>query len=325
VWVEHERDRRLGVALAVTGVFWALYVAAALGYELRVPTAKLRLVSASLLLANAAVTAAGGWLMLDSASNGMGATAWVLAVAGVHAALGLAVRARVSAEAGALLVAVGSALAAIGLALALDGPALVAGWTAESVLLAWVAKRTGDMRGYLGSAVFLGLAAVHTLAVEAPPKALAYGLDSVAQATVAVLLVAAGLVLVSGLLDDASRKVENGVLRIVAAGFALYLGSTLVVELAGGHSGGVDQHAQLALSAFWTTLGFASLVVGLVRDARRLRLAGLTLLGLAVAKVFVVDLAALESIWRVASFLALGLLLLAGAFAYQRVRKERVA
>jgi uncharacterized membrane protein len=325
VWVEHERDRRLGVALAVTGVFWALYVAAALGYELRVPTAKLRLVSASLLLANAAVTAAGGWLMLDSAGNGMGATAWVLAVAGVHAALGLAVRARVSAEVGALLVAVGSALAAIGLALALDGPALVAGWTAESVLLAWVAKRTGDMRGYLGSAVFLGLAAVHTLAVEAPPKALAYGLDSVAQATVAVLLVAAGLVLVSGLLDDASRKVENGVLRIVAAGFALYLGSTLVVELAGGHSGGVDQHAQLALSAFWTTLGFASLVVGLVRDARRLRLAGLTLLGLAVAKVFVVDLAALESIWRVASFLALGLLLLAGAFAYQRVRKERVA
>jgi uncharacterized membrane protein len=46
----------------------------------------------------------------------------------------------------------------------------------------------------------------------------------------------------------------------------------------------------------------------------------LTLLGLAVGKVFIVDLAALESIWRVASFLGLGLLLLAGAFAYQRAR-----
>ena len=41
---------------------------------------------------------------------------------------------------------------------------------------------------------------------------------------------------------------------------------------------------------------------------------------LAVGKVFLVDLANLESIWRVGSFLAIGLLLLAGAFAYQRVR-----
>ena len=49
------------------------------------------------------------------------------------------------------------------------------------------------------------------------------------------------------------------------------------------------------------------------------------LLGLAVGKVFIVDLATLESIWRVASFLAIGLLLLAGAFAYQRVQKETTA
>jgi LPXTG-motif cell wall-anchored protein len=52
------------------------------------------------------------------------------------------------------------------------------------------------------------------------------------------------------------------------------------------------------------------------------RFAGLALLGLAVGKVFVVDLAALASLWRVASFLLLGLLLLAGAFVYQRMRKE---
>jgi uncharacterized membrane protein len=61
-------------------------------------------------------------------------------------------------------------------------------------------------------------------------------------------------------------------------------------------------------------------VVGLVRDRRRLRLGGLALLGLTVAKVYAFDLAALESVYRVGSFLALGLLLLAGAFAYQRVR-----
>ena len=61
-------------------------------------------------------------------------------------------------------------------------------------------------------------------------------------------------------------------------------------------------------------------MVGLVRRRRALRLGGLGLLALAVGKVFLVDLAQLDSIWRVGSFLAIGLLLLAGAFAYQRAR-----
>jgi uncharacterized membrane protein len=325
-WIESERDHRLGLALGVTAAFWALYVVAALGYELRVPTTKLRLSSASLLFTNAALTAAGGWAMLDAAGNHQGATAWVLAVAAAHAALGIGgLRGRISSEVGALLAGVGAALAAVGLALALEGPALVAGWAAEAVLLAWVAKRTGDKRGYVGSIVFLGLAAGHSLIFEAPPRALAYGLDSVPSAVVALLLVVVGTLLVRSLLSDAVRENENGALGLVAAGFAVYLGSVLVVELAGAHPGSVDQNAQLSLSAFWAALGFGSLVAGLVREVRPLRLAGLALLGLAVGKVFIVDLAALESIWRVASFLALGLLLLAGAFAYQRMRKEGTA
>jgi uncharacterized membrane protein len=112
------------------------------------------------------------------------------------------------------------------------------------------------------------------------------------------------------------------VLVLAAAVAGTYLGSVLVVDVAGASPGSVQQHSQLALSAFWAALGFGGLVAGLVRDRRPLRLGGLALLGLAVAKVFVVDLAALASLWRVASFLVLGLLLLAGAFAYQRMRKE---
>jgi uncharacterized membrane protein len=76
------------------------------------------------------------------------------------------------------------------------------------------------------------------------------------------------------------------------------------------------------LSSFWAVCGFAGIVFGLVRDDRRFRLGGLVLLGVAVAKVFLYDLAALESIYRVLSFIALGLLLLAGAFAYQRMRAQ---
>ena len=320
-WLDHERHAHLGIALVVTGAFWVLYLVAALGYELRVPTTTLRLSSASLLLANAAATAGGGWAMLDDAGNGYGATAWVIGLAAAHVVLGVAtLRGRISREIGALIAAVGAALAAVGLALALDGPALVAGWTAEGVLMAWVARRTGDRRGYLGSAVFLGLAAVHAVEFEAPPSALAYGLDPPLRAVTALVLVAAGLSLAAFFLPQDERRSQVDALRIGAAAALVYLASVLVVQAAGAHAGSTTQNSQLALSALWAALGFVSLVAGLARDERPLRLGGLVLLGLAVGKVFIVDLAALESIWRVASFLGLGLLLLAAAFGYQRAR-----
>jgi uncharacterized membrane protein len=322
-WLDHERHGHLGSSLVVLGLFWMLFVVAALGYELRVPTAATRLSSASLLFLNAAATSAGGWQMLHRAGNGMGATAWVLAVAAAHVVVGVAsLRGRVSREIGLLLAAVGVALAGVGIALALDGPALVAGWTAESVLLAVVARRTGDRRGYVGAAAFLAAATVHVLLHEARPSALAYGVESAPKAAVAVVLLCLGFGALAAVLRRDGHADQAFSVAGVAAVLALYLGSVLVVDLAGAHPGTVTQTPQLALSAFWATLGFGSLVAGLARDLKPLRLAGLALLGLAVGKVFVVDLAALESIWRVASFLALGLLLLAAAFAYQRAQRE---
>jgi len=54
---------------------------------------------------------------------------------------------------------------------------------------------------------------------------------------------------------------------------------------------------------------------------RSLRLAGFALLAVAVGKVFLYDMAALDQGYRVLSFVVLGLLLLAAAYAYQRMRR----
>jgi uncharacterized membrane protein len=89
--------------------------------------------------------------------------------------------------------------------------------------------------------------------------------------------------------------------------------------------GGAVQQGQLQLSALWSITGVAALVLGLRRGSREMRLAALGLLGLAVGKVFLYDLAALTSVYRVGSFLGLGLLLLFAALAYQRMRPEEVA
>jgi uncharacterized membrane protein len=316
-WLYAEHNSRLGLTLVVATAFWLLYVAAAIGHELWAPTESLRLSSASLLLVNASVAAAGGWWLIDDAGHRGGANAWLFALAGAHAVLGtLMLRSRASREVALLLYGVAAMLVGIAVAVTLDGPAVVAAWSAEALVLAWAGRRTdAPERGLIAALVFAGLAAAHVLVFEVPPTSLAYGLHSIPTAIGAVALVLVALTGIAIAYDDVKE-----VLAWIGAGLGVYLASALVVDLAGAQEGHSTQTSQLALSGFWAALGFAAILVGLLRQKRALRLGGLGVLALAVGKVFLVDLAHLDSIWRVGSFLAVGLLLLAGAFAYQRAR-----
>jgi uncharacterized membrane protein len=321
IWLEDTHRDDVALALPVLLLFWALYVVAAIGYELRVPAAGLRASSAILLLGNALLSAGAGWYMLDDTGHGGLATAWVVGLAVAHVALGGgAFRSRVSREVAALAIAVGMGLSAVGLALALDGPALVAGWAVEAAVLAWVARRTGERRAELGVTVFLALAAAHVLTFDAPPAALLDGVDDLPRALVALAVFAAAALFASRQ-DDGRSAERRLVLEAAAATALVYAGSVAIVDLATtGQPVEPGQTPQVLLSGFWSVLGLAALVIGLLRDDRRFRVGGLALLGVAVLKVFLYDLAALESIYRVLSFVALGLLLLAAAYAYQRIR-----
>lgn len=319
-WLWNEHDGRLGLTLAVAAAFWLLYVVAAIGYELRAPTENLRLSSASLLFVNATVTAAGGWWLIDDAGHRAGANAWLFGLAVAHVALGtLVLRWRVSRDIALLLYGVAAAMIGVAITVSLGGPAVVAAWAAEAMVLAWAGRWTKTPgRGLAAGLVFAGLAGAHVLLFEAPPTALAWGFHSIPLAVGAstlVLLALAGIAI-------ADREDEDlrDIVAWVGAALGVYLASGLVVDLAGAHEHASTQTSQLGLSGFWGALGFAAIVAGLIRDKRVLRLGGLGVLTLAVGKVFLVDLAHLQSIWRVGSFLAIGLLLLAGAFAYQRVR-----
>jgi uncharacterized membrane protein len=319
-WLWNEHGHRLWLTLVVAAAFWLLYVVAAIGHELRAPTRELRLSSASLLFANASVTAGGGWWLIDDAGHRFGANAWLFALAGAHLVLAtLVLRSRASREVALLLYGVGVALVGIACTVALSGPALVAAWSAEALVLAWAGRRTGASgRALVAALAFACLAGGHALVFEAPPTALAWGFHSTPEAVGAIALV---LLALAGIAVAYRENDElRDVVAWVGAGLGVYLASGLVVDLAGAHAHASTQTSQLALSGFWGALGLAAIVAGLARRKRELRLGGLGVLTLAVGKVFLVDLAHLESIWRVGSFLAIGLLLLAGAFAYQRVR-----
>ena len=81
---------------------------------------------------------------------------------------------------------------------------------------------------------------------------------------------------------------------------------------------------QLSISVIWTIYGGAMLTVGIARRSKMLRVLGLLLLGLTIFKVFLFDLSSLEKLYRIISFIVLGLILLAVSFLYQRYR-QRVA
>ncbi|UFN50870.1 DUF2339 domain-containing protein [Roseomonas sp. OT10] len=73
-----------------------------------------------------------------------------------------------------------------------------------------------------------------------------------------------------------------------------------------------------AWTGAWVVLGAAALLAGLRQGAPALRLAGLGLLAVTVVKVFLWDMAELGGLWRVLSFLGLGLALIGLGAVYRR-------
>ncbi|HEV7689169.1 MAG TPA: DUF2339 domain-containing protein [Hyphomonadaceae bacterium] len=72
-------------------------------------------------------------------------------------------------------------------------------------------------------------------------------------------------------------------------------------------------------SAVWIVFAIVTLAIGLARHSVPIRHAGMAVLLLSVAKVFLVDMASLGGVLRAASFLGLGVALIGIAFLYQRL------
>jgi uncharacterized membrane protein len=221
---------------------------------------------------------------------------------------------------------VGLALVAYSAALLLDGPALVAAWSLEAVALARLARARGDGLAAGAAVLHAAAAAAHVLLVEAPPWSLVDGLPDVAEGVVALGALAAAALGVRHLGPSDPRW--QAASSAAAGSAVLFLASCGLISAFQPGGGavpglldlGVREQGQVLLDALWAVVGVGALLVGLRRDRRGLRAAALGLLLLTVGKVFLYDLAALTSLYRVASFVGLGLFLLLGAFAWQRAR-----
>ena len=225
---------------------------------------------------------------------------------------------------GDVLNALGFAAIAYLTAQALSGPVLAAAWALEALALLQMSVSTRSQLPRYAGAAFMTLSLGHALILEAPPAALVTGAPTLVAAAKALGAIALALL--------AGSRVDREVRPWLVAGGALtllYLASIAIVTAFQPAPGSADtalldlsirQEGQVLLSGFWSLVGVAGLIVGLRTNSPAIRNGALALLLATVAKVFLYDLSTLTSIYRVISFIALGLLLLAGAFAYQRLR-----
>lgn len=120
----------------------------------------------------------------------------------------------------------------------------------------------------------------------------------------------------------ATAETDSGNIRLWLGGAALVLlfsflsleiNSLLYQYVPGLRSGGV--------SILWSMFALTLVFNGIKRRISSLRLAGLALFALVAWKVFFIDLARLEQIYRIIAFIVLGMLALGGAFFYMRYQQ----
>ena len=137
-----------------------------------------------------------------------------------------------------------------------------------------------------------------------------------------LLLLAYGMpVLLAGL---ASRFAETRAARWAGRVTALAAFVFVTIEIRHLWQGALDLAARpgdgemATYSITWTCMAFAAVLAGGMRFGPGVYRAGMALLVLAVAKVFLVDMSGLSGLLRAGSFLGLGLSLLGLAFLHQR-------
>jgi uncharacterized membrane protein len=77
---------------------------------------------------------------------------------------------------------------------------------------------------------------------------------------------------------------------------------------------------QLALSGLWLLYSVLLMVAGIWRRKQGLRIMAMILFGITILKIFIYDLSFLETLYRIFSFIGLGLILLAVSYLYQRFK-----
>ncbi len=136
-------------------------------------------------------------------------------------------------------------------------------------------------------------------------------------AVIAVLAAARRMLLPRATMQDAGQAFGLGAIALLF-GYVTLETNTLLAEF-------LPQMRPGGLSIAWSLFALGLLLRGIVCREKPVRILGLGLFTVVAVKVFVVDLAGLEALYRIAAFLILGVLVLCGSLLYLKFRETFVS
>ena len=223
-----------------------------------------------------------------------------------------------------LVPAAALAVAAIGLQL--GGAWATLACAAEAGGLAWVGIR--ERRAWIraAGAGLLAVTAVLAMAALAAPVPAAHAVLFNRRALLGLFVVGV-LALVAWLHrreDDRDVPHRKPALAAAVVGANVLLLFTLSMEIGAfwelrrGIAANAELAMQMMLSATWAAYAAALTAAGIRRRYAPIRYLAIAVFGATVLKVFLVDFSQLDSVFRIATSVVLGLLLLAASYLYQR-------
>ena len=206
----------------------------------------------------------------------------------------------------------GFALAAYALAVQASPPAVAGGWTALALVALAAEQGAGRPGGRVASLglAFITFPCLFGVALWSRSGAAPAFTDAWALALYGYV---AGCAVAARQWSRADRGSE---LLWVLCGAAIFAGGSVELQRYFGRR--TPLAGDLALSVFWIVYAGALVRLGFQRDRKDVRSAGLVVAAGAGLKIVLYDLSNLEALYRIASFLALALIALAVAYAYNK-------
>lgn len=230
----------------------------------------------------------------------------------------------------------GLIVAALAVPVQFDAATVTLGWALVALVLLGAGAR-GESAGHrlLGYAV-LAASAFHLLTFDTADstgwrreEATFLRLDFAMGAAACILFLVAGIRLrrVRDRLSHVEQWIPSA-LVLLGVGTLLWrisaesVGYFSALERIAGEPGSRRLASLMTLSFLWAGYAAAAIGAGFATRFAPLRYLGMTVLAVLIAKVFLLDIGALERGYRIASFVGVGLLLLAVSVLYQRERRS---
>ena len=195
------------------------------------------------------------------------------------------------------------------------GPWAVVIWATEGAAVFLVALKADSRWLHAGAWLLLGMATFRWALPDIQETTTSYTLLLNARALTGLYVIA---VLYLAAWKGAGQ--ERAVLMVVASVLTVIVMSTEIVSFWQFRTDSADAYVarEMMLSASWVTYAAVLVVLGMRRKYAPIRYFAIVLFGIALLKVFFVDLETLGGVYRIAGFMVVGLVLLVVSFLYQR-------